>query len=80
MKTGTKKFADIVNSTIAGTIAFKAGLKRIPSSDNNLLEIIKNLKVGESGEILSAWLKAWDSASLKQIEIEDIKMSLGMTF
>ena len=69
MKNGTKKFTDTVNAYASGTIAFKAGLKRIPSSDKNLLEILKNLKVGESGEVLSAWLNAWDSASINNNEI-----------
>ena len=76
MKNETKKIA----ATVAGKIAFQTGLKRIPSNDKDLLIILRNLKVGESVGILLAWLKAWDSASLKQREIEDIKMSLGMTF
>ena len=79
MKRDDKETKKTLAST-AGKIAFQAGHKRIPSNDKNLLTILKTLKVGESVEILLAWLKAWDSASLKQREIEDIKMSLGMTF
>jgi hypothetical protein len=55
----------IATASVLGTIAFKNGLKCIPSLDADLLELLKGLEVGNgSTKIMKAWLKSWTIANI----------------
>lgn len=56
---------EIFHAAILGTMAFKAGKKRIPYLDVNLNKMYEGRQVGDGGIALSkAWLRAWDDTNL----------------
>ncbi len=57
--TRTEKAQRFFVAEVSGRMAFKAGQKRIPVLDKNLMDILKDVD-GYSVEILTAWLKGWD--------------------
>jgi|GEM_PF-3826863 len=59
------KKAEILQASILGTAAFKAGVKRIPSLDAQLMEMLTGKTIGgNSVKIMKAWVSAWDAANL----------------
>lgn len=53
----------ILKAATLGTIAFKAGQKRIPALDKNLVSLFAG-EVGSSVVLMQAWLNSWDAANL----------------
>lgn len=53
----------ILKAATLGTIAFKAGKKRIPALDKNLLALFSG-EIGSSIILMRAWLDSWDAANL----------------
>lgn len=63
--------SQILEASVLGTLAFKAGLKRAPFYDTQLNKFFAGRGVGETpkGEastvaIMKAWTNAWDNANL----------------
>jgi len=63
--------SQILEASVLGTLAFKAGLKRAPYYDTELNKFFTGRGVGETpkGEastiaIMKAWTNAWDNANL----------------
>lgn len=54
----------IVSAAVLGTMAFKAGLPRVPVKDTRLTRILAGKKTGENIPILRAWIESWDAANL----------------
>ena len=53
----------ILKAATLGTIAFKAGKKRIPALDKNLLSLFSG-EIGSSIPLMKAWIASWDAANL----------------
>ncbi len=49
-----------------GREVFQAGGLRVPAKSHRVMNLLKGLKVGESGPILAAFLKGWDDESKKK--------------
>ena len=60
MATETK----ILAASVLGTIAFKAGMKRVPALDKNVLSLLAGNQIGEGIPVLKAWIASWDAANL----------------
>lgn len=58
--------AKIISAAVYGMLAFKAGKKRIPALDRDLLSLLTGNRVedGHGVTIINAWLASWDSANL----------------
>lgn len=54
----------IVAAAVYGTMAFNAGMKRIPALDKNIKALLVGNEIGDGLPILKAWTKAWDDANL----------------
>lgn len=64
MTTETK----IIAAAVLGTVAFRAGKKRIPALDRDLAPLLAGNQIGEGIPVLNAWLASWDAANLAQGE------------
>jgi len=53
----------ILKAATLGTIAFKAGKKRIPALDKNLLALFAG-EIGSSVVLMKAWITSWDAANI----------------
>ena len=53
-----------ITASVLGTIAFKAGKKRVPFFDKDLMALLKGNEIGEGLPVLNAWLASWDAANL----------------
>jgi len=54
-----------------GKIAFKNGKKSIPCLDNNLMDMMKDMPVGqESITLLKAWYMGWNHASQRRHKLD----------
>jgi len=56
-----------------GTKAFKDQLKRVPTQDKKLTELMKDTKAGEGKPLIQAWLDGWDEANLAEETEEEGK-------
>lgn len=63
--------AQILQASMLGTEAHRAGAARVPGADTKLMAMIagrKNFETPEgeasSAAIMAAWLKAWDAARI----------------
>lgn len=63
-----------------GKEAFENGMKRVPAQDKELVNLLDDVAIGEGGDVLDAWLKAWDEANIetpveenKKVEKKEIK-------
>lgn len=63
-KTNTVTETKVVAAAVLGTLAFNAGMKRVPALDKNIKPLLAGNKIGEGIPVLNAWLKAWDDANL----------------
>jgi hypothetical protein len=54
----------IVAAAVLGTMAFNAGMKRIPAMDKNLEPLLAGNQIGEGIPVLKAWIASWDAANL----------------
>ncbi|NDI85071.1 defense against restriction DarA-related protein [Undibacterium crateris] len=50
-------------ATSLGKQAFADGKRRAPALNSELMDLLSGLKVGESGGILQAYIRAWDAAN-----------------
>lgn len=57
--------AKLKRSAELGKAAFEKGIKA-PSQDAEMMDMLKNARVGEATPFLKAWKKAWDAENLKE--------------
>jgi hypothetical protein len=60
------------HAAILGTQAFKDGKSSVPCHDSDLMDLTKDLDVGEgAAEIMKYWAAAWEDAQLaKKLNVE----------
>ena len=59
-----KKQQKLFAAEVAGNMAFKSGIKRIPCLDSNIMNLLNSAIGSGNDKIMKAWLRGWDTANL----------------